>query len=207
LVTVIAASGAIAGTAAAGQVTNGGFETGSFLGWSTANQPGGSGAWYIQSGTASPVNGFPVSAPPQGSYQAMTDQGGPGSHVLYQDVAVIPGDSLTFWVDYVNQAGLFCTPASLDFTAGCNQQFRVDIMTPYSNPFSVAPGDVITNAFQTQVGDPTSLAPTQYTVLFWQCSVVRIRVAEADNQFYFNAGVDDFVLHHPLHPSGIPCRI
>jgi len=158
---VIVAASAVAGTATAGTFVNGGFETGTFFGWSTADQAGGSGAWFIQSGTTSPLNGFPVFAPPQGHFQAMTDQSGPGSHVLYQNIGVAPGDSLSFWVDYVNEAGLFCTPATLDYTAGCNQQFRVDIMTPSSDPFSVAPGDVLKNAFQTQVGDPTSLAPTR----------------------------------------------
>jgi hypothetical protein len=203
----LVAAGAVAGTANAGTVVNGGFETGTFFGWSTANQAFGSGAWFIQSGTTSPLNGFPVSAPPQGLYQAMTDQFGPGSHVLYQNIAVAPGDSLSFWVDYVNEAGLFCTPATLDYTAGCNQQFRVDIMTPSSDPFSVAPGDVLKNAFQTHVGDPTSLAPTKVTVTFWSCSIVRVRAAEVDNVFFFNAGVDGFVLSPPIHPSGIPCII
>ena len=202
---VIVAAGAMAGTAMAGTVVNGGFETGTFFGWSTANQDFGSGAWFIQSGTTSPLNGFPVFAPPQGHFQAMTDQSGPGSHVLYQNIAVAPGDSLSFWVDYVNWAGFFCTPATLDYTAGCNQQFRVDIMTPSSDPFSVAPGDVLKNAFQTQVGDPTSLAPTKVTVTFWNCSIVRVRAAEVDNQFFFNAGVDGFVLSPPVHPPGIPC--
>jgi hypothetical protein len=202
--------GATAGAATAGNVVNGGFETGTLSGWSTADNDVSFGAWFIQSGNTSPLNGFPVSPPPEGFFQAMTDQFGPGAHVLFQNVGFSPGDSLSFWVDYENQAGLFCTPATLDPFAPCNQQFRVDLMTPSSDPFSVDPADVIQNVFQTQVGDPVSLAPTLVTTTtFHTCTLVRIRVAEVDNQLFFNAGVDGFVVHRafPIRPPQIPCRI
>src|SRR5438046_94262 len=68
-------------------IINGGFESG-FTGWSRADQVGGNGQFLTQTGTASPVNQFPVPAPPQGITAAMTDALGPGSHVLYQDFVV-----------------------------------------------------------------------------------------------------------------------
>ena len=207
----VVTAGATAGVATAGNVVNGGFETGTFSGWSTADNELGFGAWFTQSGSTSPLNGFPVSAPPEGFFQAMTDQFGPGAHVLYQNVGLTAGDSLSFWVDYENQAGLFCTPATLDPFAACNQQFRVDLMKPFSDPFSVDPADLIENVFQTQVGDPVSLAPTLVTTTttFHKCTLVRVRVAEVDNQLFFNAGVDGFVVHHAFQsrPPQIPCRI
>src|SRR5215210_103479 len=78
---------ALPGVASGATVANGGFGAGSFAGWSVANQAGGSGDWFVYTGTSTPLNGFPVAAPPEGTHAAVTDQGGPGSHVLYQDVA------------------------------------------------------------------------------------------------------------------------
>src|SRR5258708_11820533 len=84
-------------------ITNGGFESG-FSGWSRANQVGSDGQFFAQTGTASPVNGFTVPAPPQGTTAAMTDALGPGSHVLYQDFlvpALVPGAAHGFAL-YIN---------------------------------------------------------------------------------------------------------
>src|SRR6266852_631235 len=67
-------------------VINGDFEAGSLTGWTVRDQAGGDGSWFIQRGTMSPESGFLVPAPPQGSFAAMTDQFGPGSHILYQDI-------------------------------------------------------------------------------------------------------------------------
>jgi hypothetical protein len=67
------------------QIANGGFEAG-LGGWTSADQVGSDGTFFWQIGTASPVNGDPVPAPPGGLYAAMTDAQGPGSHVLYQNI-------------------------------------------------------------------------------------------------------------------------
>src|SRR5437016_4892918 len=68
-------------------INNGGFESG-FAGWTRADQLGSEGTFALQTGTASPVNGTTVPAPPGGSTAAMTDAQGPGSHVLYQSFTV-----------------------------------------------------------------------------------------------------------------------
>ncbi len=57
---------------AAPLLTNGGFESG-FSGWTTADALGSDGTFSIQSGTASPVNGDAVPAPPGGVNAAMSD--------------------------------------------------------------------------------------------------------------------------------------
>ena len=59
-------------SAQAGLITNGGFESG-FSGWTRANQLGSEGTFFVQTGTSSPVNGFSVQAPPEGSNAAMTN--------------------------------------------------------------------------------------------------------------------------------------
>ena len=58
--------------AQAGLISNGGFESG-FSGWTRADQFGSDGTFFVQTGPSSPVNGFSVPAPPEGSKAAMTD--------------------------------------------------------------------------------------------------------------------------------------
>lgn len=174
--------------------TNGGFETGTFAGWTVVNQAGGSGDWYINSGTTSPDSGFTIPAPPEGKFNATTDQFSPGSHILYQDIALEAGSRhfLSFIYSVDNQNGTYFTPGSLDFTGPANQQFRIDIMDPTAPVASVAPGDVLLTLFQNQVGDPPSIPLTTLRVDISQFAgrTIRLRFAEVDNQFFLQAGVD-----------------
>jgi hypothetical protein len=189
---------AVPGVSIAATTENGGFETGSFIGWTVFNQDGSFGNWYVYSGTASPENGFTIAAPPEGTYAATTDQIGPGSHILYQDVALEAGfhHTLSFVVYYDNQAGEFATPSSLDFTVFPNQQYRVDVLNPSAPVTSVVPGEVLATVFQTKVGDPPILAPTPVTVDLsnFAGTIVRVRFAEVDNLFFFAASVDNVAL-------------
>jgi hypothetical protein len=198
--------------AATADVVNGGFEsnggvgTSVFTGWTVVNETGSfvPSSWYVQAGTASPITATPVPPPPQGNFAAMTDQGGPGSHVLYQDFVVpvgVTSATLTFQRYINNQAGAFSSPASLDFNTIPNQQARVDIITTTANVFSVASGDVLQNVFQTNPGDPLvsgySLVTANLTSLLQADAgrTLRLRFAEADNQLLFNFGVDDVHLN------------
>ena len=96
-------------------VTNGDFETGSLSGWQTQNT--GSG-WFAYSGTASPTNALSIAAPPQGSFAAVTDQSSQGTRILYQDVALEPGQThtLSLYVYYKSNSPI-AHPAmdSLDY--------------------------------------------------------------------------------------------
>src|SRR5260370_34717655 len=103
-------------------ITNGGFEAGggSFTGWTYVNEVGSivPGDWVIQSGTPSPVNGFSVPAPPDPTHAAMTDSGGSGSHLLFQDFLVPVGvtDAILSVDRFIwHRAGVFDCPPSLDF--------------------------------------------------------------------------------------------
>jgi hypothetical protein len=179
-------------------ISNGGFEAG-LTSWTKVDQLGSDGTFFSQSGTASPVNGDPVSAPPEGTKAAMTDAQGPGSHVLYQDfVATADAAALSFALFIGNRASLFVTPASLDFsTAALNQQARVDILKNTADPFSVAAADVLLNLYQTKVGDPLisgySTITTDITALLAAHAgeTLRLRFAETDNVFAFQMGVDN----------------
>lgn len=205
--------------AQAESITNGGFEAG-LSGWTTADFVGSDGTFFAQSGATSPLNAFPVPAPPQGTNAAMTDQGAGGAHILYQDF-VVPANALTGAVSYclfINSGDSFFTPTppTLDWestnrTGGLNlnQQARVDILTTSADPFSVAPGDVLQNLFQTNPGDPqvsgyTSMNTDLTTLLLaHKGETLRLRFTEVDNVSFFNFGVDKVSLAIVPEPSAM----
>jgi hypothetical protein len=195
-------------------IVNGGFESG-FTGWTRADQLGSEGTFFLQTGTASPVNGDPVPAPPDGTFAAMTDAQGPGSHVLYQDFVVPVGVStatLSFDWFVGNRAGEFFNPNSLDFsTPALNQQARVDIIRVASDPFSVSSADVLQNLFGTAPGSP---AVSGYNTLTADLTsllsanagqTLRLRFAEVDNVFTFQFGIDAVALEiNATDPTAVP---
>jgi hypothetical protein len=182
--------------ARASLILNGGFESG-LAGWTTADQIGSDGTFFLQTGTSSPVNGFPVPPSPEGSFAAMTDAEAPGSHILYQDFVVptgLAGGNIGFSLFIDNMADDFFTPAHLDFsTPDLNQQARVDVMTTSADPFSI---DVLQNLYQTLPGDPLVSGYTSFLfdisplLLAHPGETLRLRFAEVDNVFFFNLGVD-----------------
>ena len=119
---------------------------------------------------------------------------GPGSHVLYQDISLPAGmaHQLSFFVYYRNQAGRFASPATLDYHGEPNQQYRVDILKPSAEPFSVEPEDILATVFHTQPGDPPTLSPTAmaFDLSPFAGTTVRLRFAEVDNMFMLQAAVD-----------------
>lgn len=183
---------------AAPSIANGGFESG-FSGWTRVNQLGSDGTFFLQSGTSSPVTGFPVPAPPQGVSAAMTDQGAGGSHVLYQDFLASAGSATLSFSLYVgNRAEAFFVPGHLDWaTAELNQQARVDIVKVGAGAFSTAAGDVLLSLFSTKLGDPLESGYTTYSFDLTSFlglhtgEVLRLRFAEVDNVAPFQFGVDN----------------
>lgn len=202
---------------------NGGFETGDVTGWTVQNQDGGHGDWFVYAGAASPLSCTFLGRPPEGTNGVTTEpcgqfrpgapvsedkpagtggqparcvgaEDGPGSHVLYQDIALPTGMShrLSFFVSYRNQAHTFASPATLDFQGPQNQQFRVDVLNPTADVFSVAPDDVLATVFQTKPGDQPTLATTAKTFDLspFAGKTIRLRFAEVDNLFMFQAAVD-----------------
>jgi len=195
-------------------ILNGGFESG-FTSWLRVDQLGSEGTFVLQTGVLSPINGDPVPAPPGGLTAAMTDAGGPGAHILYQDFVVpAEGALLTFSLFIGNRADRFVTPATLDFsTPALNQQARVDIMRGGTDPFSVAAADVVLNLYQTQVGSALVSGYNNFnfdlTSLFSANvgQTLRLRFAETDNLAPFQFGVDNVSLETGTavpEPQSIP---
>jgi hypothetical protein len=191
----VAAVLSLPGVSSAATIVNGGFESGNFTGWTVVNQSGGFGDWFVYTGTTAPLSGSQIAAPPEGTHAAVSDQGGPGSDVLYQDVALAAGfkHTLSFEVYYNNHAGTFATPPTLDFHVFPNQQYRIDVLRPTAPVTSVAPSDVLATVSQTKVGDPPTLTPTpvSFGLSSFAGTTVRIRFAEVANQGNFNASVDN----------------
>jgi hypothetical protein len=171
---------------------NGGVGSNMFAGWTVVDFPEGSGSWFVQTDAASPLNGFIAFTPPGGQFAAMTDQSGPGTHILYQDVRVPPGRStLSFKVSLFNQAGAYFAPNTFSSERVANQQFRMDIMARLARVDGLGAG-VLRRVFRTEPGDPplqgyrtirTSLTP-------FAGRTVRLRFAAVDNQGFFQVGID-----------------
>jgi hypothetical protein len=150
----------------------------------------------VDSGPTGPGIGLAIGAPPEGIYGAVSSQSGPGSHVLYQDVALEAGAShtLTLSLYWVNTASFIIpSPETLDENGVGNQQYRIDVMKPSAVVTSVDPADVLVSVFGSQPGDPTSQAPRDVTADLSALAgqTVRLRIAETDNQAFFSAAVDD----------------
>jgi hypothetical protein len=183
----------LTGVAIGATIANGDFESGDLSGWTVSDV--GSGSWSNYTGTTSPISGFEIAAPPQGLRAAVTDQTGPGRHVLYREVTLEADHdhTLSFTLYYANRAGAFFTPATLDpFGSGPNQQYRVDVVRP-GTPVDDVDASVLRTLFLTGPGDALALAPTPMTfdLSEWAGQTVRLRFAEVDNQLFFQAAVDD----------------
>jgi hypothetical protein len=157
-----------------------------------------------------------LQAPPQGTYAATTDEEDPGDYVLYQDVALEPFYthrlSMTLYYRSFAPIGI-PSPDSLSWSLGRsgqeieeeeereeesvelepNQQYRVDVMKPSAPIDSLDPADILSTVFATRAGDAQTMAPREFSADLtpFAGQTVRLRFANVDNQYFFNAGVDD----------------
>lgn len=199
-VTVFAVAAlAVPAGATAATVINGDFETGTFSGWQLLNPDGSSeDSWYVYSGPnpPGPTEIETVAPPPAGNFAAVTSQGGPGAHFLYQDVALEPFYSHQLsLIAYYRSDGTLNTPGSgtLDPETPVNQQYRIDVMNPAAPIESVNPADILATVFATKTGDPQELGPTTLTADLTPFAgrIVRLRFVEVDNVGYFAASTDN----------------
>jgi hypothetical protein len=177
-------------------IENGSFETGDFTSWTTFDAPNSAGGFIVSADTIMPTSTLVVLEPPDSTYAAITDQGGGGTHVLYQDVSLPANRSaaLHATIYLLNTATDYVIAATggLAFDGGAaNQQFRVDVMNPAAGVTDVGTG-VLLNVYQTQPGDPLVSGYITLTADLTPLAgqTVRIRFAEVDNQNFFHAGVD-----------------
>jgi hypothetical protein len=197
------------GAAAAANVVNGDFESGTLAGWQV-HQATELGNWFAYKGTDPPISGKklggPIQAPPQGEFAAVTDEYNPDTVVLYQDVTLRPDydhrlSLIAFYNSHKrmgsNQAIAVPSPDTLsvdDEVLGgqANQQYRIDVMRPEAAIESIDPADILRTLLQSKPGAPEELQPTRLTadLSAFAGQTVRIRVAVAAHEETFNAGID-----------------
>ena len=179
-------------------LTNGGFETGDFTGWATYTQSGSGGTISVSTGTSAPASGETTVGPASGSFYALTDQGGGGAYALAQSFTV-PGDATDVVVSFdlfANDYAGVVDVGPLDHTAPAVEFATADLLIGSAAINSTAAGDVIQNFYQG--ADNLSANPNPYTSYSFDITSMvapggtyQIRFGEADNQLYFNMGVDN----------------
>jgi hypothetical protein len=200
----------LASTLSAGQIqllTNGGFETGDFTGWNTGTEAGSNGSLSVQSGTTGPNSGLSNVGPASGSFFALTDQGGPGAYALAQSFTVDANatDVVLSFDLFANDYAGVVDPGTLDYTSGPRQFATADLLVNGANIFSTAGADVIQNFYSGADGGANPNPYTHYsfdiTGLVAPGGTYQIRFGEADNQLFFNMGVDNVSVEETTTPE------
>lgn len=166
-------------------ISNGDFETGTFAGWTIIDS--GSGQTLINNGSHDPIGSGGALPPIAGRYDALTEQPGPGLHVLQQKITA-PADVFSArlsWNDRVrNWASIYSDP---------NQEWRVLVKDTDGNVlqelYSTNPGDALL-----QVGPNARFADVTALLQQYAAQELVISFEEQDNLYYFNATLDDVVL-------------
>lgn len=184
-------------------ITNGGFETGTFAGWTVTDLAGSSGSWFIDTDTTAPLSGVATVGPAGGSFYAVTDQTGPGTHVLEQAFTVPVGVTslmLSFDMFMNDQSGAGPLDAGgLDHNLFPNQHARVDIMVMLAGAFSTALADIVATLVPPSVDvglDPNPYTPYTFDLFPFVTggTTYKLRFGEVDNQFFFQQGADNVSL-------------
>jgi uncharacterized repeat protein (TIGR01451 family) len=157
-------------------IVNGGFETGDFSGW-VAEDSGG-GRFVIDDGTLDPEGPDGPLPPFAGGYNAISQQIGPGKHVLYQEVTLPLGvaSAALKWADRIrNHASLFVEG---------EQEFRVEIQSQE--------GETLAVAFATKPGDEllSDWVERSYDLASFVGQTIRIAFIEQDTIGYLNVHLD-----------------
>lgn len=182
--------------AQAASVINGGFETGDFTGWTVVQQNNSDGDFFITGGGRSPDSRSRIPTPSEGENYAVTDQFGPGSYVLSQDIILEANSSHQLSFDWFAQTeSSFANPGTMDFRGPENQQFRVDIVEAgFSDWFgSDSNVGVLANIVPPVIeGSPIfRFNSTTFDLTSWAGSTVRLAFRQVDNRGHFQAGVDN----------------
>jgi hypothetical protein len=197
-------------------ILNGGFETGSLIDWTVANQSGsyaGSG-YYVTSATTTTQTGSATVGAKSGTYYAVSDSGGSAASILYQSFTVpsAPGIvtlSFNMFVDS-DSAGSIPTTSGLNLNTIPSQYGIVSLVSGTTNLFSTTTGD-LENFYE---GVNSGADPNGYTSYSDNItSVVSgggtfiIRFGEVNNVDVLNMGVDNVSITYTAASTPEPASI
>jgi hypothetical protein len=198
-------------------LTNGGFETGDFTGWTRLNLPTSdpAGTFAIGNNTvdnnltppgpATPIAELASLGAKSGNFYAVSDSLGPGTHLLLQSFTMpnASGSARISWDMFVNDwfgAGALNQNGPLDHLQIDGQlnliptQFaRVDLLTALADPYDIA-GGVVANLYNGVDLSTPANDYTHYTAYLGNLTpgaTYQLRFAEVDNQFNLNQGIDN----------------
>jgi hypothetical protein len=210
---------------AGGGIVNSGFEMNSFANWQP-KQEGDSGRFVVYKGTPtvdsfltvpSPrggISGPSLRKPRRGTYAAASIQGGPGTRLLFRTLTLGEKRKLSFVFYADNDSGAYSNPdpdtlhedsvqpirgypaRTRGIPTGGNQQYRVDIMRPGADPYSIDDGDVLKNLLASKAGDPAKQGwkRFRFNLSSLPAGKVKLRVADADENGFLQVGFDDLRL-------------
>lgn len=179
-------------------LVNGDFSAG-LTGWKTTVVPGSFGDIFLTTGGTAPASGFAIDS--NGTQYAVTDSyGGPGEYILSQSFSVEGGVNIQYDFFAQEQAdGPYCS--TLDpFSGPSVQCARVSVLDASNNIVATLyqGADCVGNfggclaPFQ-HYNFNLNLAPGTYTLAF----------EEADNQFFFQMGVDNVSVTATPEPGSL----
>jgi hypothetical protein len=179
-------------------ISNGGFETGDYSGWTVETWPNSNGSTEVTSALTGHRSGLPQTGPFSGTYYSLSDQGGPGAYAVSQmfNIATAPNSAILSFALYMNNWAGATTigPDFNPFGGYANQYASVDIFAGAVSGFT--PGLGLQNFFlgSTLVVGGNSNPWIHYmfdvTALLSTPGDYTLRFAAADNQSYHNMGID-----------------
>lgn len=191
---------AVTASASTELLTNGGFETGDFTGWTATVFPSSNGDVQVVNGATAPVSGFTATGPSEGTWHTMTGQSGPGAYSVMQTFTVptaIASLELTFDMFAVTNVA-FADNGLDPFAGNSTQHARVDILAAGSGAFDLGASVVHTVLNPFLDGPFSGAAYSSYSedllgILAPGVSY-ELRFAQTDNQGQFSMGVDNVSL-------------
>ena len=196
--TPVAAALLLAPAAMAG-IVNGGFETGDLSGWTTfeANTVGEGVFRAAEGGSVLPLSGATAPTASVGDTLAISDMAAAGLRVLYQDITIPAGATLSFDLWWNNAAGFWVNPGNMFPNPFPNQHARIDLIALDAPLNTTDLDDIALSLVTLDEDDPTQSGDwisRQFDLSAFAGQTLRLRIAEVDNQGPLYVAVDNFAL-------------